>query len=528
MDETLLQFSEGCAVGNRQSSSPRIGRCSVCGSHFAADAHFCPFDGTELEPELDWDPTVDPLLGSLVDDRYHIERVIGEGGMGKVYEVRHHQLGRYFALKALRRELAQDDELGARFIQEARAAAAISHPNVVQITDFGTLPTGQPYFVMELLSGYSLRALIRKGPLTPMQGILIARQAAEALAAAHSAGVIHRDLKPDNIHLSEGPGGRVVVKVLDFGLAKVAGASRLSRAGVVFGTPYYMSPEQAGGEDVDHRSDLYAFGVVLYEVFAGRVPFDGDSFMNILTKHMYMSPVPPSQLMNGQAWSVELERIIMRCLEKRRADRYRDMAELSAKLEDLARSLLSESGMRAIQRPPSELPVEEAESARPSMRALGLRGVAVAGVAALLGGLTTWWWVRSGVERDPGPPATNAVAVSAAQGAPPGPTDRSQTTAGARGEARSASGPDEQALQTSPVHIASGAPRIPADFAVAPKAPAPEAKSPETKPSEAKSPETKPSEAKPPEVGAAASSDVGRDRAPASRKSGEVVDPWRD
>jgi len=338
-DPTQIQFAEAPSKRPADDGNvtlvPRAVGCPVCQHHFSGnDARFCPFDGSRLEPAPNWDPSSDPLLGQLVDARYQVIEVLGEGGMGTVYRVRHTALGRQFALKALRRDLASDSELSARFIQEAKAAAAVSHPCIVQITDFGTLSSGQAYFVMELLEGKPLSWLIGNGgPLPAGRAVRMLRQIAEALGAAHDAGVIHRDLKPDNIHVGEAVGQRDLVKVLDFGLAKVAGASRLTRAGMVFGTPHYMSPEQAAGEAVDLRSDIYALGVVMYEMFTGRVPFEADSYMGVLTKHMYMTPCPPSELLGGTKALGALEDITLRCLQKKPAERFASMAELLDELD---------------------------------------------------------------------------------------------------------------------------------------------------------------------------------------------------
>jgi eukaryotic-like serine/threonine-protein kinase len=304
--------------------------CRVCLQHFSAgEARFCPFDGEPLEA-AEWDPSTDPLLGSVVDNRYEVEGVLGEGGMGTVYRVRHKALERPLALKALRRDLSEDQDLPVRFIQEAKAAAAVEHPNIVQITDFGTLGTGQPYFVMELLEGESLSAILRQGPLSPTRTVDVAIQVAEALAAAHAAGVIHRDLKPDNVHVRR-IGKHDMIKVLDFGLAKVAGTSRLTRAGMVFGTPHYMSPEQAAGELSDHRVDIYALGVATYEMLTGRLPFEADSFTGVLAKHMYMDPPRPSEVVGVPLGAVE--EVVLRCMAKRPDERYASMSELLADLD---------------------------------------------------------------------------------------------------------------------------------------------------------------------------------------------------
>ncbi|MEI9940445.1 MAG: serine/threonine-protein kinase [Pseudomonadota bacterium] len=339
MDETVIQFGSApnaAGAGAEQGESPARARATVCphcAQHFSADGRFCPFDGEPLRPAPEWDPRSDALLGSVVDDRYEIGTVIGEGGMGVVYAARHRTLGKRFALKALRKDLATDREIAARFMQEARTAASVSHPGLVEITDFGKLPSGQPFFVMELLEGQSLAQLIRRGgPIPAARALGIIRQIADALGAAHDRSIVHRDLKPDNIHISPRTGEKDHVTIVDFGLAKVIGASRLTRAGMVFGTPHYMSPEQAQGDPTDHRADIYALGVVMYEMFTGRVPFEADSYMGVLTKHMYMAPTPPSQLVGIEKLGV-LEDIILRCLEKKPDHRYATLRELSRDLD---------------------------------------------------------------------------------------------------------------------------------------------------------------------------------------------------
>jgi predicted Ser/Thr protein kinase len=306
--------------------------CPTCRQHFSGDARFCPFDGDPLEASTNYRPEADPLLGKLIDGRYLVEVVLGEGGMGSVYRVRHRALDKCFALKVMRADFARQGDLAARFIQEARAAAAIGHQNIVQITDFGQLPSGAPYFVMELLEGEPLARMIRRGgPLPAGRAVRILQQAASALAAAHKAGVIHRDLKPDNIHV----GPKDMVKILDFGVAKMAGAGRLTRTGMVFGTPHYMSPEQASGGDVDHRADIYALGIIMYEMFTGRVPFEADSYMGVLTKHMYMVPEPPSRVSAAARELGALEDVTLRCLEKKPEARFRSMDELVLEIESV-------------------------------------------------------------------------------------------------------------------------------------------------------------------------------------------------
>ncbi len=217
--------------------------CPECGQRFSADGVFCPFDGTRLD-RMSTSLSIDPLVGATIDGRYEVIELLGEGGMGRVYSVLHSSLGRLFALKALRRELARDEELSQRFAREARAMAAVRHPHIVEITDFGRLPDGVPYFVMEMLVGETLaraKSSRTNGCVPVARGGAILEQVASALAAAHEAGVVHRDLKPENVFLMlEAPPGREGVddvRVVDFGAAKIIGASQVTRNGVVFGTP---------------------------------------------------------------------------------------------------------------------------------------------------------------------------------------------------------------------------------------------------------------------------------------------------
>jgi tRNA A-37 threonylcarbamoyl transferase component Bud32 len=287
-------------------------------------------------------PKVDPYLGKTIDGRYLVEGVLGEGGMGVVYVGRHKVIGKKVAIKVLRGEMARDNEITERFLQEARAASSIGNPHIIDISDFGTLPDGATYFVMEYLAGGSLSAAMDKAKAIPVPRLLhITKQIASGLGAAHDAGIIHRDLKPDNIMLitrGGGDGGKDFVKILDFGIAKVGGeASRLTRAGSVFGTPHYMSPEQAAGTSVDLRTDIYALGIILYEMASGKVPFDADNFMGILTQHMYKAPVPLLALVPAPEIPPSLDAIIQKCLTKKVEGRYATMAALLLDIEKLER-----------------------------------------------------------------------------------------------------------------------------------------------------------------------------------------------
>ncbi len=270
------------------------------------------------------------LIGHVLGDRYRVEERIGSGGMGVVYRATHVLIGKRVAIKVLRRRFARQPEIAQRFAQEARIASSIKHPNVVDINDFGTTPGGCPYCVMEHLEGLSLaREIDRAGRLEPGLALDIAVQVARGLAAAHQAGVVHRDLKPDNVFLVRGEihAGRTtaLAKILDFGIARVAGnKTRLTVAGSVIGTPEYMSPEQARGDEVDARSDLYALGIMIFEALSGRVPLQGDSLAGTLTKQVFEPPPQLREIDPRLDGLPATEALLSRLLAKSREDRPSD------------------------------------------------------------------------------------------------------------------------------------------------------------------------------------------------------------
>jgi serine/threonine protein kinase len=273
------------AVGLRWHA-PRPGS----GPQAAAAPVLEPRAHVESQPHSDAAEDEEPLIGVVLSDRYRVDARIGAGGMGLVYKATHLLIGRTLAIKVLRRRYAEQDEVAKRFALEARVASSVKHMNVVDLLDYGSTPLGSPFYVMEFLDGRSLaRELARNGPIEPTRALDIACQIARGLSAAHQAGVIHRDLKPDNVYLvAADQHGPELVKILDFGIAHVAGRkTRLTAAGAVVGTPEYMSPEQARGTDLDGRSDLYALGVVLFEALTGKVPLSAESTVGTLTKQVF-------------------------------------------------------------------------------------------------------------------------------------------------------------------------------------------------------------------------------------------------
>jgi serine/threonine protein kinase len=280
------------------------------------------------------------MLGRTLD-HYRIEAKLGEGGMGVVYQARDLHLDRLVAIKVLPHDRLADPARKQRFAQEARAASALNHPNIVTIHDIRS-QDGVDFIVMEYVEGRTLDALVRPRALPPAQALPLAVQIADALAKAHAAGILHRDLKPSNLMVTAE--GRV--KILDFGLAKLLDAADstpegstltgrpLTEEGVVVGTAAYMSPEQAEGRPLDARSDIFSFGTILYEMTTGRRPFTGDSWLSILSRIVSEDPRPPAEI--SAAIPVELEKIILRCLRKTPARRYQSMADLKVALEDLA------------------------------------------------------------------------------------------------------------------------------------------------------------------------------------------------
>jgi serine/threonine-protein kinase len=348
------------AMGKTIELQHQLRACPECGQRYSADARFCPFDGLPLEL-AEWSPSEDKLVGQTIDNRYRVMAAIGEGGMGTVYKVRHATLERLFAMKVLRKDMARE-ELAQRFTREAKAAASVHHPGVVEITDFGRLPDKRPYFVMELLEGSSLIAMLHgRKSIEPRLACAIAAKIARAVGAAHSGGIVHRDLKPENIFVREPTLGAVEVKVVDFGAAMVIGASRITKTGIVYGTPHYMSPEQAAGQQLDHRADIYALGILFYEMLIGVVPFEADTYMEVLRRHMMEPPLKPSSLMPGI--TSEVDKVILCALAKKADDRFLTMESFAAAIEKAALTLATDG------KPVAHVPVDRDSGTGPTTTA---------------------------------------------------------------------------------------------------------------------------------------------------------------
>ncbi|HEY9871480.1 MAG TPA: serine/threonine-protein kinase [Candidatus Obscuribacterales bacterium] len=330
-EEAQKSAAQADSADKIQERAPQLKNvCLECVKEFPEETESCPEDGSPLSKL-----TCDRMLGTTLADRYEILSVLGSGGMSSIYKARHSELGKYFAIKVIHSHLASDVLMVKRFRQEAKAVSLLSHPNVISVQDFGITPDGQPYLVMDFLDGMDLRALLGK-PMDIQHALPIFLQICEGLAHAHEHDVIHRDLKPDNVMIvREGAGFRV--KIVDFGLAKsIQTTHKLTRTGDLFGSPHYMSPEHCLGQRLDHRTDIYSLGCIMYECLTGNPPFDAENPIQVVHKQIHESPPPIPPDLAVPDWLV---REVMRALEKDRQRCHSSARELKDALASASASL---------------------------------------------------------------------------------------------------------------------------------------------------------------------------------------------
>jgi len=320
--------------------------CPVCETDYPDDVSVCPQDGAVVRRPGE---RPDPFVGRVIKGRYRVERKLGQGGMGAVYLAEQLSIGRRVALKVLSPDFARDDGFVARFRQEATLVAALNekrNPRITLVHDFDQAEDGGLFIVMEWLDGRVLSEVIqREGALKLPRAVRLATEIAEGLEAAHRAGVVHRDVKPQNIMVLASTDD---IKLMDFGIARLRdpGRTNLTRAGTMMGTPDYMAPEQIEGEEVTDKTDIYSFGVVFYEMLTGEAPFRANTHTAVLTKQLREQPVPPTRLRPDIPR--EVEAVVLKALEKDPASRQRDMGEIVRVLREISRQLSDRSGPEAV------------------------------------------------------------------------------------------------------------------------------------------------------------------------------------
>lgn len=309
--------------------------CPQCGSEYELDQRFCPKDGSALRSP----GGAKDLLGQVIAERYHIIKKLGEGGMGQVYLAEHVKMGRKSAVKVMHAAMNADADAVSRFNREAANAARISHPNVCAIYDFGETPDGMIYLAMEFIEGQSLTAIVEQHrALAPARAGDIVRQVGAALSVAHDQGIVHRDLKPDNIMVTRTKDGADLVKVVDFGIAKASDneAQKVTKTGLVVGTPEYMSPEQLAGDKLDGRSDIYSLGLVAFNCLTGTLPFQSESAQEAMIMRLTDVPRRLAEVKPDVAWPEALQQVMDRVLARDARDRYASATEFA---RDFVRAL---------------------------------------------------------------------------------------------------------------------------------------------------------------------------------------------
>jgi len=367
--------------------------------------------------------SLDRLVGNVVAEKYRVERLIGRGGMGAVFQATNLSIGKRVALKFLDRDAARDRDAFERFQREARAASVVESAHIVQLFDSGTAEDGRPFLVMELLAGEDLRSRLKREQKLPVElAIGVVKQILRALVRAHAAGIVHRDLKPDNVFLCERDDGALFVKIVDFGISKLTLASSLdtlTRRGTVLGTAYYMSPEQAQAfPDVDGRTDLFSAGAILFECLSGRPPHTGPTYESVLVAICTKDAPDLREL--EPALPEELARIVARALSREREHRFRSADEFLAALTRFLPTPVDQADSSARPRASVEAGAPDAPALSSTSRTqIGLqraRSWVAGGAAVLLGFALTAFWM--GQRRAPEPASRETIRTAAAAVAP--------------------------------------------------------------------------------------------------------------
>ncbi|MFL5562584.1 MAG: serine/threonine-protein kinase [Gemmatimonadaceae bacterium] len=395
-------------------SATRI--CPLCNTQYEDDQRFCQRDGSTLKSIAG---TAD-LIGSIIADRYHVIRKLGEGGMGQVYLAEHVRMGRKSAVKVMRAGMVNDADAVSRFNREAANASRISHPNVAAIYDFGETSDGLIYLAMEFIEGAPLTSIIeRTGALPPARVAGIVRQTGEALTAAHEFGIVHRDLKPDNIMIARSRDGSDCVKVVDFGIAKAANVEtqKVTRTGLIVGTPEYMSPEQLAGDPLDGRSDTYSLALVAFAALTGSLPFPSETAQESMIMRLTERPRSLAEMKPGVHWPPELQAVIDRALSRDAAGRYpsaeqfgREFAAAVDRMPpmvdtDAATGVMLKPAIPATAVTPAPTTIVETTNPRPSPQASRRSRVplVVGGAAVALGAAIAFAMLHdNGTARQPG------------------------------------------------------------------------------------------------------------------------------
>ena len=398
--------------------------CPICSTEYADDVRFCPNDGQTLRSS---GPAAD-LVGQVIADRYHVVKKLGEGGMGQVYLAEHVKMGRRSAIKVMNPSMVHDPDAVARFNREAANASRITHPNVCAIYDFGETPDGLIYLAMEFVEGEPLTdVLTREQTLPPARAASIFLQVADALQAAHDLSIVHRDLKPDNIMLTRARDGSDIVKVVDFGIAKAVGGDdtqKVTKTGLVVGTPEFMSPEQLSGDPLDGRSDVYSLALVLFKMLTGKLPFEGTTVQDTMVKRLTDEPASLADARPDVRFPPGLQASLDSALARRPVDRYQSAAKFA---DDVAAVLGAPRGGRALTlslpptRPDAEAQTERLRRPTPIVFPEGpakrpSRLPIVAGVLVVLGAAGAALALRGGRKGESrvGPDSSPPVGVSPA------------------------------------------------------------------------------------------------------------------